>query len=151
MDSESLMMFTYSVWFLFGIPWVMLATYYLFVRYFPWREITWNFLAQFQLYRGVISMFVTSPCYVFFDVWLLVDHLQPFGDPNYQRDWTYLPWAFLISIAIIIHNYARIERKGHRYHLDFWEVVKIIGYMGRPGTTKDVFPPFYLVYCDLRR
>ena len=54
-------------------------------------------------------------------------------------------------MLVIIHNFCRILKKGEDYHLTAWEVMQLINHMGRPGTDRDVFPPFYLVYCDLHR
>ncbi len=125
----------------------MFASYYLLLRYFPWKQITWNFLSQFQLFKGLVHMTIVSPAYVGLNLLFLLDPT----DPEYSRDTTYLRWAMPLSITIIVHNWFRIVKKGEDYHLTSGEVMTLIGHMGRPGREHDVFPPFYLVFCDLHR
>ena len=92
-------------------------------------------------------MTIVSPSYVALNVLMLLDPT----DPDYTRDYTWIRWALPCSVLIIIHNYCRIVKKGEDYHLMPYEVMQLINHMGRPGNERDVFPPFYLVYCDLYR
>ena len=93
MESDTLQLFTYTLWTIMGVPYVSLASYYILFRYFPWKQITWNFLSQFQLFKGLIHMTIVSPAYLALNVLFLLDSSSYWlfnTDPEYTRDTTYL-------------------------------------------------------------
>ncbi|CAD7975257.1 unnamed protein product [Amoebophrya sp. A25] len=167
-NDSSLIIFTYSSWFMLGLPLIVFIDLIVLVAFFPLRTAP-NFLSAAKFFLRQMMLVVGSPSYMLFDI-ILINSEGPGG----PRDTFWAKLGLGVSMATWWFTALRVSQVAFRNLITMWEVICLSSRMGR-GTTGEsisqvqkvsaaeqkkaderVFPPFFIVLvqmdtCSLER
>lgn len=125
LDETSMLLITvqWIFWISIGLPYIFLVEVIILFRYFPARQIRFNFAAALHQYKAQMSLFVISPCYIFFSILFLTD--------GFGRETNWVTLLLFLSVVNVLYQGTLITLIGQKNALTPSAVFSLVGRMGR--------------------